>query len=180
MGEAIEGEIVVTTELEAAELGSVNRGGRPSDMTVDVVTKLIAAFNNAYNIGEACGYAGISRMTYYRWLEKDDEFSYKMSEAQAAPNKKAKEVVLTAINEGDVNTAKWYLDRRDPDFKPKGELAIPDGQQKTEEKLKEFMDDTDDGAYPDAVTADAISAEPTAPTGTEVRGEVAQSPTDIS
>lgn len=178
---AIEGE-VIQQDPDAVRLGSAGRPGRPSDMTPPVVAKLIVAFNNGYNIGEACDYADIHRTTYYRWLEKDDQFSYKMSQAQAMPNRKAKEVVLSALNQGDISAAKWWLERKDPEFKNKGELVVPPGQATTEEKLKEFMDDTDDGAYPslDAGPAHAEREQPPAENITDSGDEVAPGPPDIS
>lgn len=189
MTDAIEGELIkagdtpIPTEQldkDAIELGRVDRGGRPTDMTPDVVTKLIAAFHNAYSITEACYYADISRTTYYRWLEKDDRFSYKMSEAQSKPNTRSKEVVIAAIQAGDAQVALRYLTLRDPDFKPKAQLDIPEGQARTEEKLKEFLDDTNDGAYPVASGEDASSSEPIAEAEPAGGAEVAPSPTDIS
>ena len=111
------------------------------------VKLLEAAFHNAFNITEACQYAGISRVTYYEWLADDDIFSYRMSAAQAAPTKKAKEIVMRAITAGDPQIALRYLTLRDPDFKPKGELGITPAEETTEQKLKEFLDDTNDGAY---------------------------------
>lgn len=164
MSEPLEGELVPS-----------DVGGAPTKYTPNVVNKLVAAFNNAFNITEACEYSGISRETYYNWLENQEGFSDKMSEAQSAPNRKAKEVVITAMNEGDVNTAKWYLDRRDPDFKAKFEGDVYAGERTTtEQKLKEFLDDTNDSAYNDA------SGEPTDTAIAEDRSEVADSPTDIS
>lgn len=148
--------------------------GRPTDMTADTVTKLVAAFNNGFNISEACSYAGIARLTYYRWLEADENFSNKMIEAQQAPNKKAKEVVIRAIDDGDANLAFRYLQARDPDFKAKGEIEVNHDLSKTREKLREFLDDTDDGAYNDAGEQPITAIEPTA------TDEVAPSSTDIS
>lgn len=179
---AVEGEVLLPLkqDVDAKELGRPDRGGRPTSMTVDVVGKLLAAFNNAYNITEACQYANIDRSTYYDWLAKDDTFSYKMSQAQSAPNMKAKAVIIEAIKAGDVNTARWYLNARDPDFKAKGEIGTPEGQQATEAKLKEFMDDTDDGAYSDPDGAHAIGEQSAAEASAEGGDEVAPSPTDIS
>lgn len=164
MTEAIEGEIMPS-----------DVGGAPTKYTPAVVNKLVAAFNNAFNITEACEYSGISRETYYNWLETQDGFSDKMTEAQSAPNRKAKEVIITAINSKDVNTARWFLDRRDPDFKAKFEGEITPGErQTTEQKLKEFLDDTKDGAYDDQ------RGEHSATTVTDSGSEMAHSPTDIS
>lgn len=184
MSEAVEGEVLPPNtptpvppeplDPEAIELGNPSRAGRPTDMTPEVVTKLIAAFNNAYNITEACEYAGIARVTYYRWLEKDDQFSYKMSKAQSAPTRKAKEVVVDAINKGDANLGFRWLERRDPDFKPKAEVYNTPELAETREKIKDFLDDTTD------YTDDDAGSQPTTADSTEARGEVADAPTDIS
>ena len=178
---ALEGEVIQPSEqppqapdvdADAKELGRVDRGGRPPEMTPDVVSKLIAAFNNGFNITEACQYAGISRTMYYDWLGKDDQFSYKMSEAQGAVNRRAKVIVAEAINAGDVNTAKWYLNARDPEFAAK--LAPQSSQDviETRERIKDFLDDDD--------SANDQRAEPTATDSAGTGIEVAQTPTDIS
>lgn len=148
-------------------------GGRPTKMSLPVVEKLIAAFHNGFNVSEACEYAGIDRTTYYNWLEANAVFSTQMAAAQSAPNKKAKEIVVKAIQEGDSGLAFRWLERRDPDFKQKGELDINHGLQKTREKIKEFLDDDVDGAYDQ-------SGQPTALDAGDASGEVAQPPSDIS
>lgn len=162
MSDAVEGEIM-------------QRGvGRPSERTPAIIIKLEAAFNNGFNIVEACQYADITPTTYYRWLGEDDQFSYKMSAAQRAPNIKAKSIIIEAIKAGDTATARWYLDRRDPDFKPKAEVSNTPEQTETRQKIKEFLNDTNDGAYNDA------SGQPAPADSPEDRGEVANAPTDIS
>lgn len=180
MTEALEGEVLPagttptpTDQLdpEALELGSVNRVGRPTDMTPEVVTKLLAAFNNLYNITEACAYADISRTTYYRWLEADDKFSYKMSQAQSAPTRKAKEVVMDGVKAGDTSLALRLLMLRDPDFKPKVEGGANPEVNETRENLRKAID---------AISKHDPSIEPTATNGADNRGVVADSPTDIS
>lgn len=185
--EAIEGEIV-DPQIDdpaafdpitiASELGHKDRRGRPSEMTIEVVGKLMLAFHNGFNITEACIHAGIGRQTYYDWLARDDFFSYKMSQAQSSVGRRAKVIIAQAIRAGDVNTARWWLNARDPEFKAKGEITPPEGQETTEKKLKEFMDDTDDGAYPSA--ADAQSEQSSTEISTESGVEVAPGPTDIS
>lgn len=173
----LEGEVINQTPQDAVDLGAPNRVGRPSEMTIAVVTKLISAFHNGYNITEACHYAGIARVTYYRWLEADTQFSNKMSEAQAMLNRKAKEVVASAIAEGDANTARWYLNARDPEFKAKGEVEVDHGLKQTKEKLRGFLDDTDDL---DSKGADATSAKPTESATAEGGGDVATSTPPVS
>lgn len=162
--------------MSDVELMPSDVGGAPTKYTPLVVNKLEAAFNNGFNISEACQYAGISRETYYNWLDIQDGFSDKMAQAQSAPNRKAKEVVITAINDGDANLAFRYLQARDPDFKPKFEGELAHGMQETRNKIKEFLDDGSDIN----TGADATSAEPVATDTSSTGSEVAQTPTDIS
>lgn len=155
--------------------GEIVSQGTPVNLTKfneDTVNKLELAFNTAFNITEACQYAGISRETYYTWLAEDDVFSYRMSIAQAAPNKKAKELVVKAMQNGDEKLALKFLMLRDPDFNPKVEVRNTVETQETRQKIKGFLDDTSD--FNDA------SGEPAAGDASAVGGEVAQTPTDIS
>jgi len=99
-------------------------GGRPTKKDVETVNKLIAGFNNGFNDTEACSYSGISRETFYKWMKNDKKFSDIIVHAKAYPNKKAKEVLLDGINAGNTSDAKWWLERKDPEFKAKGELEL--------------------------------------------------------
>lgn len=173
------------SDNEPAVEGEVVSSETPREFTKtkhdDTIVELLeAAFHNAFNITEACQYAGISRVTYYEWLADDDIFSYRMSVAQAAVLKKAKQNVTAAIQAGDPVISLKVLTLRDPDFKPRGTLEVEPGDVKVEEKLKEFMDDSDDGAYIDTGADDAASAEPATPSESEGGAEVASSPPDIS
>lgn len=163
MTDAIEGEIV-----------NQSTGVKITKHPEAVVQLLENAFNNSYNITEACQYAGISRTTFYEWLADDDIFSYRMSVAQAKPLRRAKEVVTKAIDEGDPQIALRYLTLRDPDFKPKAEVYNSPELAETREKIKEFLDDTAD------YTNNDPGSQPTAADSPEARGEVADAPTDIS
>lgn len=156
------------------------------DLTV--TAKLIEAFNNRYNITEACHYAGITRQTYYNWLEWHAEFANKMEQAKMMPNRRAKEVVIKAIDEGDVNTAKWLLDRTDPDFKAKLEVDPGERSRQTRDKIKEFLNEptsyetpaNNDAGGSEPAQSDASSAEPVADATASSDSEVAATTPDIS
>jgi len=60
--------------------------GRPLKMDSKVLTKLIAAIQTNSNITDACRYAGISRDTYYRYLD-NEVFAEKMATAKANQSK---------------------------------------------------------------------------------------------
>lgn len=136
-----------------------------------IVELLEAAFHNAFNITEACQYAGISRETFYNWLGDDDIFSYRMSVAQGAPNKKAKEIIIQAIQAGDPQLALRFLMLRDPDFKPKVEAGSDQTVAEARENLKGVLD---------AIGSYDPSSEPTASPQPDNLRVVADNPTDIS
>lgn len=172
----LNGKPLAVTPTEAPDpmavlIVSKNPVGRPSEMTIATVTKLLAAFSNDYTIEQACAYSGIARTTYYRWLDENPYFKDKMEEAKNAPLRRAREVVIETINAGDANLAFRYLERRDPEFKPKAEVDNNIGLQETRAKIKDFLDDDSPN--------DSSEQPPTANTP-DVRGEVAEAPTDIS
>lgn len=114
---------------------------RPTKQTPEIVAKLLAAYNNAYNDEEAADYAGIDRATLWRWKQEDEQLCNKIDEAKRLPNRKAKENVITAINEGDPSTSKWWLERKDPDFKNKAAVELDPNEEKIEAIIKGLTDD---------------------------------------
>lgn len=151
---------------------AVNKGGRPSERTKAVVAKLEAAFQNGMNITQACRYAKIDRVTYYRWLDADEEFSNKMDEAQEFLIVKAKQVLAELIQAGDDKTAKYWLDRKAKDeFASRTELTGAEGSELFEKeatKLAELIA---------LAKAHDVKPEPTSdePDGSDAEGESSQS-----
>jgi len=115
--------------------------GRPTKETPTVVTKLVAAFSMGYNDTEACFYAGISRNTYYQWLNDQLEFRDKIEQAKCSLNIKAKGVVVDSLSKGDLNTAKWWLKHRAQ--KEFGKNAVDEDEQG--EDLRELQRRTQEG-----------------------------------
>lgn len=112
--QALEGEIINDESTDRSN------AGRPTDYGPEVVNKLSAAIQRSMSITEACHYAGISRETYYNWLEKYPEFVDKMELAKTYLFRKSKDIIADDITNGkSVPTAKWFLERRDADFKAK-------------------------------------------------------------
>jgi hypothetical protein len=86
--------------------------GRSTKLTETTVQKLEMAFRNGFNIETACAVSGICRSSYYTYINQDPDFMYKMEAAQQWITQRAKQVVASAINSGDVKSAKWWLERR--------------------------------------------------------------------
>lgn len=86
--------------------------GRPSLITNQVVKKLEEAFKIGLNTSEACRYAGISRQIFYNKLEVDTEFLDIIDSAKDHLKLLALGVIGNHISKGDLQTAKWYLERK--------------------------------------------------------------------
>lgn len=61
--------------------------GRPSKVTYKTMVKLADAIQHNSTISEACDYAGISRDTYYRYMNSEKVFADKMNIAKENRNK---------------------------------------------------------------------------------------------
>ena len=88
--------------------------GRPTVIDDECVRKLESVFQLGVNDQTACLYAGISRDTFYDHIKHDQEFSDKMALAKEYARIAAGQVVVQAINNKDVNTAKWWLEKKYP------------------------------------------------------------------
>lgn len=96
-----------------------NKEGRPTKLTEETVNKLESIFKIGGTVEQACAYAGISKQTYYNWVEADPSFLTKMEAAQYYADIVAKNVVVDAVvKDRDLATAKWWLEKRE--FKNNG------------------------------------------------------------
>lgn len=101
-----------------------NKGGRPTVMTDEIVGKLEYGFMKGLNVTECCHYADISRSSFYDYLEKNPSFSDRIEELKSNPSTKAKLNVVEAIENGDTDLSKWWLERKNKDeFSTKQEVS---------------------------------------------------------
>lgn len=78
-----------------------------------------------FNISEACDYAAISRDTYYEKLKQSKEFSDRMERAKTNLQRKAKLNLAEAIESGNLDESKYYLERKCKDeFSVKQEINV--------------------------------------------------------
>lgn len=80
----------------------------------------------------ACHNAGVSRATYYRWVNEDPEFAENVDQAISEGidlvSDKAESNIIKRINEGDMAASKYWLDNRRKAYKK------PRKPQETDEK----------------------------------------------
>ena len=96
-----------------------NKGGRPTKMTQGTVKKLEEAFLRGLSDEEACLYADISKPTLYDYCDKNPDFFDRKELLKQRVKTRAKLNISKAIEDGDIDLSKWYLERRDNDFKTK-------------------------------------------------------------
>lgn len=89
--------------------------GRPTTMTESTVNKLEEGFAKGFSVDNACIWANISKQTFYNYCEKKPEFLDHCKTLQKKPIIKSILVINEALDEGDVNTAKWYAERKAKD-----------------------------------------------------------------
>lgn len=106
----------------------LHKAGRKSILDTDpiVVSKLESAFAIGADVSLACAHAGISRQTYYEFIRKNPEFADRYELIRKKPILKALNTVVGGLE--DVNTAKWYLERKlKNEFSPREEITGADG-----------------------------------------------------
>lgn len=87
--------------------------GRPTIVTDAVLHKLEEAFALGCTDVEACLFAGIAPSTLYNHQERDPSFVERKATLKTNPVLKARKVVMDAVEDGDVNTAKWLVEKHD-------------------------------------------------------------------
>lgn len=111
--------------------------GRKTKMTKNMVEKLEEYFSLAYTDDEACFSAGIDKKTLYNYADKYPSFSTKKEQLKKNPNIKAKKILINALNSDDVNSAKWWLERKCKDeFSTRVESTAKDGKDFNFTQLK--------------------------------------------
>ena len=98
---------------------TTNRVGRPTVMTNEVIGKLELAYTAGANNTQACDFADISQDALYDYIKKNPEFSEKIEHWKQRLKLRAKMNIKNAINDGDEDMSKWYLEKTDDGFNPK-------------------------------------------------------------
>jgi len=72
-----------------------NPVGRPTVINIRTMVKLADALKNNYSVTDACKWAKISRVTYYRHMNNDPAFAAKMTYAMECRSKVSFNFVTT-------------------------------------------------------------------------------------
>lgn len=92
-----------------------NQVGRPRAIGEEELRKLEEAFKLGCTNREACFYANVKESTFYDYLKEYPEYSEKIDIWKSYEKIKARMVVHKALDKGDKEMAKWYLERKAKD-----------------------------------------------------------------
>lgn len=82
------------------------------------------ALKDGATVVQACLLAKIDRQTFYNWCERDSGFSARMEAAKNWVNIHARRnIAHSIVTKSGIGTGQWYLERRDPEFKPKADVS---------------------------------------------------------
>ncbi|MFA7309060.1 MAG: helix-turn-helix domain-containing protein [Patescibacteria group bacterium] len=85
--------------------------------------EILALLSELDNISIVCKKAGVSRATFYRWIEEDMDLADEVTKARklgrAALNDLAKSALTQKIKEGNMQAIVFQLKSRDPEYTPK-------------------------------------------------------------
>lgn len=105
----------------------VKKVGRPlfdGKDEMEVVAKLQWAFSIGAQVIEACSYADISTDSFYRYCKNHPEFRNRIEGLQTLPTFLARLAISKSLQDGNVKTAMWYLERKRPEeFLPSALVA---------------------------------------------------------
>lgn len=93
----------------------------------------------------ACDKTGISRKTFYRWLDKHESFKSEVKEIQDEQVMLVEDKLLQAIENDNLNAIMFYLRNKHPDYNPrvelKGEVEVNPYKHLTRDQLLERIND---------------------------------------
>lgn len=125
-----------------------SKRGRPTKMTAGTLRKLEELFVRGLSDEEACLLADIGTSTLYDYCRDNPQFSERKELLKQRVKTRAKLNISKAIEDGDVDLSKWYLERRDKDFKTKQSVEHEGAIQTTNpfaglstEELRKMIDD---------------------------------------
>jgi glycerophosphoryl diester phosphodiesterase len=124
--------------------------GRPTVMTEDVLQKLEEAFLNGASDRQACFLANIAEGTLYNYIKDNPDFGERKELLKQMTAYRAKQVIKSEIENNKADTAKWYLERKDKEFKPKNDFTSND--ETIQPVLVKFLDGNNNNNTPGVST----------------------------
>lgn len=102
----------------------IKKVGRPAVNLTDYEDEIYDLLSIGSTISQVLNFIGIDDNTYYRQLEKNKRLRDKFMRAREFTSVKAKRNISEKIQQGDIETSKWHLERTE--YRPKEVTAFED------------------------------------------------------
>ncbi len=103
--------------------------------------QFVALYNQLFgHISNTCEATGISRQTYYNWLDDDTLFAQCIMESEMNLNDEVRDVLINKAASGDMTAVIFYLKNRHPDFKPQPTTLVQVNNVKPEDYFTKMED----------------------------------------
>ncbi len=116
--------------------------GRPTVMTPEVIEKIEEELKNGATLPQASFLAGISLKTLYNYFTNNPDFKERCDLLQGLVAYRARVNLKNKIEAGDIDTSKYWLDRKDKDFKQKADYTS--NNESLNPILVKFLNGTED------------------------------------
>lgn len=112
------------------KLPRAKQQGKPYDkkQREEIIKSLKPFLKLEYDLKKACNLAGAPYATVHNWVKKDNALLIKIQSWQNTVITKSRKNLSKAINKGDTELSKWWLERRDKDnFSSRKEVSGANG-----------------------------------------------------
>jgi IS30 family transposase len=121
-----------------------NKGGRPKVIdSEELREKIRESASFGLSIPLIALDVGIAKSTLYDYLKKNHEFSDELHLLMDNPKLIARKNVMRDMKSGNLDTSKWYLEKRDKSFNPKqllehsGKTEVVNSEKSIEDYIRE-------------------------------------------
>ena len=110
--------------------------GRPSTVTEEKIKRLEEGFMLGFSDNMACIYAGVSRTAFYRFLANNEPLRDRFKALKGNVRLQARFNIAKAIEAGDLEVSRWYLERRDPEYSNNKKIEMSGPPTLSEEEVQ--------------------------------------------
>lgn len=107
--------------LPAFEIGEL------TDQQIKFLTQYFSPGPSQHRVVHSCAVLGMSRQNHYRWLKESEAYKEVFDAIEQAQIESARSQLHNLVQTGDLNAIKFFLERRDPLYKPTSAVDVTSG-----------------------------------------------------
>ncbi len=92
-----------------------------------------------WSAASALRYAGICESSFYEFQKRHPELRARYALIKERPYLVARRLIVEAIEAGDIEAAKWYLERRSPEFRLQPKRVLAASSEPSEDVVREQL-----------------------------------------